>query len=94
MVSSSRAARRAHQPDQSPVGRLEAAALTHADIAGVGLAWLGAGTIRAFLFQVQPLDPVTLGGVSRLILVLALAVSLRAALRAARVDLSSLLKAE
>ena len=63
-------------------------------IAGLALAWLGGNTIRAFLFQVQPLDPVTLGGVSALILTLALAVSVRAALRSARVDLSTVLKAE
>jgi predicted permease len=63
-------------------------------IAGLALAWLGASTIRSFLFQVQPLDPVTLGGVSLLILTLALAVSIRAALRSARVDLSTVLKAE
>jgi ABC-type antimicrobial peptide transport system permease subunit len=63
-------------------------------IAGLGLAWLGANTIRSFLFQVQPLDPVTLGTVAALIMVLALAVSLRAALRSARVDLASVLKAE
>jgi putative ABC transport system permease protein len=59
---------------------------------GLGLAWLGASTIRAFLFQVTPLDPVTLAGVATLILTLALLVSLRPALRAARVDLGSVLK--
>ena len=61
-------------------------------IVGLGLAWLGAGTIRAFLFQIQPFDPVTLGGVAVLILALALMVSVRPALRAARVDLASVLK--
>jgi predicted permease len=63
-------------------------------IAGLGLAWLGASTIRSFLFQVQPLDPATLGVVAASILLLALLVSLRAALRAARVDLAAVLKAE
>ncbi|MEX2660615.1 MAG: FtsX-like permease family protein, partial [Vicinamibacterales bacterium] len=63
-------------------------------VAGLGLAWLAAGTIRAFLFQVQPLDPITLGGASALILVLTLAVSLRAALRVARVDLAQVLRHE
>jgi putative ABC transport system permease protein len=63
-------------------------------VAGLALAWAGASTIRSFLFQIQPLDPLTLGSVAALILVLALAVSLRAALRAARVDLSTVLKAE
>jgi predicted permease len=60
--------------------------------AGLGLAWIGAGTIRAFLFQIQPFDPLTLGGVAASILSLALLVSLRPALRAARVDLASVLK--
>ena len=59
---------------------------------GLGLAWLGAGTIRAFLFQVQPFDPVTIGGVAVTILALAMLVSLRPALRAARVDLSRVLR--
>ena len=63
-------------------------------LAGLGLAWLAAGTIRAFLFQVQPLDPITLGGASALILSLTLAVSLRAALRVARVDLAQVLRSE
>jgi putative ABC transport system permease protein len=62
--------------------------------AGLGLAWLSAGTIRAFLFQVQPLDPLTLGTVAGGILVLALAVSLRAAIRVARVDLAQVLRTE
>jgi hypothetical protein len=61
-------------------------------IVGLGLAWLGAETIRAFLFQVQPLDVVTLAGVAALILALALAVSLRPAINATRVDLAKLLK--
>ena len=63
-------------------------------LAGLGLAWLGAGTIQSFLFEVQPLDPATLAAVAFSILLLSLAASLRAALRAARVDLSTLLKAE
>ncbi len=61
-------------------------------VVGLGLAWMGAGTIRAFLFQVRPLDPVTLAAVAALILTLALLVSLRPALRAARVDLGSVLR--
>ena len=63
-------------------------------LAGLGLAWLGTSTIRSFLFQVEPFDPTTLGSVSALILVLALAVSLRAALRVARVDLAQVLRNE
>jgi putative ABC transport system permease protein len=63
-------------------------------IVGLGLAWLGAGTIRSFLFQVRPLDPATLAIVAVSMLLLALLVSLRAALRAAHVDLATVLKAE
>jgi putative ABC transport system permease protein len=63
-------------------------------LVGLLLAWMGASTIRAFLFRVQPLDPATLAGVAATILLLALAVSLRPALRAARVDLGTVLKEE
>jgi ABC-type antimicrobial peptide transport system permease subunit len=63
-------------------------------LVGLALAWMGANTIRAFLFKVQPLDPATLGGVAATILLLALAVSLRPAWRAARVDLGAVLKEE
>jgi predicted permease len=59
---------------------------------GFGLAWLGAGTIRAFLFQVDPFDPLVTGGVALTIIVLALAVSLRPALAAARIDLARVLR--
>lgn len=62
--------------------------------AGLILAWMGAGLIRAFLFRVEPLDPATLIAVSAAILTLALVVSLRPALRAARVDLGKVLKDE
>jgi ABC-type antimicrobial peptide transport system permease subunit len=61
-------------------------------IVGLGLAWLGANMIRSFLFQVQPLDIPTLSMVAAMILVLALAVSLRPAINATRVDLAKLLK--
>jgi predicted permease len=61
-------------------------------IVGLGLAWLGANTIRAFLFQVKPFDPLTLAAVAGTILTLALIVSVRPALRAARVDLGTVLK--
>ena len=63
-------------------------------IGGLGLTWLGANSLRAFLFQVQPLDPLTLGMVAALILALALAVSVRSALRMARVDLAAVLKSQ
>ena len=61
---------------------------------GLGLAWLGASTIRAFLFQVTPFDPATLIGVSATILALALVVSLRPALSATRTDFTRVLREE
>ena len=51
---------------------------------GLALSWMGTTTIRSFLFRVQPFDPATLGPVAALILLLAILVSLRAALRVAR----------
>ncbi len=59
---------------------------------GLFLAWLGASTIRSFLFKVQPLDGLTLALVAALIAGIALAVSLKPALRAARVDVSAMLR--
>ena len=61
-------------------------------VVGLGLAWMGANTIRSFLFQVQPLDPATLASVAGVILALAVIVSIRPALRAARVDVASMLR--
>jgi hypothetical protein len=43
---------------------------------------------------VQPLDPLTLAAVAALILVLTLAVTFRAAVRVARVDLGQLLRTD
>jgi putative ABC transport system permease protein len=59
---------------------------------GFALAWAGAGTIRAFLFQIRPMDPSTLIGVSAAILALAVLISVRPAMKAARVDLAQVLK--
>jgi len=59
---------------------------------GLLLAWLGANTIRSFLFKVQPLDALTLGAVAALIAAIALAVSLKPAVRAARVDVAAMLR--
>jgi predicted permease len=61
---------------------------------GLFLVWLGTSLIRTFLFGVQPLDPTTLIVVASAMLTLALAVSLRPALRAARVDLARILRDE
>lgn len=63
-------------------------------VAGFGLTWAGANTIRSFLSQVQPLEPATLCAVAGFILLLAVAVTLRPALRAARVDLAQVLRQE
>lgn len=62
--------------------------------AGLLLSYLGANVIRAFLFRVQPLDPATLAVVAALILLLTTAISMRPALRAARVDLAEVLRSE
>jgi predicted permease len=59
---------------------------------GFGLSWLGAGTIRGFLFQVEPFDPLVTGSVAGVIVGLALAVSLRSALSASRLDLARQLR--
>jgi ABC-type antimicrobial peptide transport system permease subunit len=61
-------------------------------VLGFGLSWLGAETIRSFLFQVEPFDPLVTGVVSAIILTMAFAVSLRPALAAARLDLASVLR--
>jgi putative ABC transport system permease protein len=63
-------------------------------VIGIGMTRLAATTIRSFLLRVEPMDPLTLGGAGILILLLGVAVSLKPALRAARVDLGMMLKAE
>ncbi len=62
--------------------------------AGLLLSYLGANVVRSFLFRVEPLDPVTLATVGTAILLLAVTVSLRPAVRAARVDLAAVLRSE
>jgi putative ABC transport system permease protein len=61
---------------------------------GLLIAWMGASTIRAFLLHIQPLDPSMLGAVAVLILLISVGVSMRPALRAARVDLAQVLRSE
>jgi putative ABC transport system permease protein len=63
-------------------------------VAGLALAWMGATAIRAFLFRMDPLDSPTLAAVSAAILGLALIVSLKPAIDAARVDLVHTLRDE
>jgi predicted permease len=62
--------------------------------AGLAIAWLGAGTIRAFLYQVEPLDWTALIMASAAVLVLTLAVSVRPVLRSSRADLAQVLRDE
>jgi putative ABC transport system permease protein len=59
---------------------------------GLGLSWIGANLIREFLFQITPFDPITLGSVLAGVLLLALAVTLKPAIRAGAVDLSKVLR--
>jgi ABC-type antimicrobial peptide transport system permease subunit len=59
---------------------------------GFALAWVGASTIRAFLFQVEPFDPLVTIGVATMLVALAIAVSVRPAVSASRVDLARVLR--
>jgi predicted permease len=63
-------------------------------VAGLALAFAGARMIRSLLYQVEPLDPLVLVMTAAGIFVLALLVSLRPALEAARVDLTRSLREE
>ncbi len=60
--------------------------------AGVGGSLAGARLVRAFVFQVEPLDPLRFAGVAGALLIIAVVVSLRPALRAARVDVARTLR--
>ncbi len=59
---------------------------------GLALVWLGASTVRAFLFQVQPFDLLTLASVGGAILAIALLVTARPAFVVSRVDLARVLR--
>jgi hypothetical protein len=60
--------------------------------AGLGASVAGARLVRTFAFQVQPLDPMRLAGIAGGLLVIAVVVSLRPALRAARIDVARTLR--
>jgi hypothetical protein len=62
--------------------------------AGLVLIWLGAGLIRSFLFHVEPFDLPTMSVIVALMFGLAMVVTLRPALSAARVDLARILREE
>jgi putative ABC transport system permease protein len=61
---------------------------------GVAISLAGSRIMSGFLFGVQPADPITLGLVCLIILLVALAASFGPALRAARVDPAIALRAE
>jgi putative ABC transport system permease protein len=61
-------------------------------VLGFALSWLGAGTIRAFLFEVEPFDPLVTLGAAATIVVVATLVSLRPALTVSRLDLARILR--
>jgi hypothetical protein len=61
-------------------------------VAGVGLSIAGARLVRAFAFQVEPLEPLRFAAVAGALLVIAVAASLRPALRAASVDVARALR--
>ena len=60
--------------------------------AGLALVWLGAGLIRAFLYHVAPVDLPTLGAVIAIFAAMALGVSARPAMQAARIDVARVLR--
>jgi predicted permease len=59
---------------------------------GLGLTWLAAGTVRALLYQVEPLDTASLLSAAVLMLITALAVTARPVLRTARLNIATLLR--
>ena len=61
-------------------------------ITGLIVVWLGAGTIRAFLFAIEPLDATTLAAVPMGLIAVAVAVGLGPAIRAGRADLAQVLR--
>jgi predicted permease len=83
---------------QSQLGALVLSQTTRLVAMGIGagllLTWLGADLIRTFLYRIEPFDLPTIGTVIVLMFGLAMAVTLRPALRAARVDLARVLREE
>jgi ABC-type antimicrobial peptide transport system permease subunit len=61
---------------------------------GLGLAWAGSRFTRALLYQVSPVDPVSLGSTVTILLVTAAAAAAVPASRAARVDPMTVLREE
>ena len=71
-------------------GRLTTAGL----LLGLGGAWAMSGLVRGLLYEVAPMDPVSLLGAPAVLLAVALLAALRPALRAARVDPMEALRAD
>jgi len=61
---------------------------------GLFAAWWATNFVSFLLFDVSPMDPVTLGAVCLLIAVMTVAVSIRPALQAARVNLTAFLNSD
>jgi ABC-type antimicrobial peptide transport system permease subunit len=61
-------------------------------LTGLGLAYLSAEMVRSFLFQIEPLDPLTLVAVAGCLLLLAILTGLRPALAASRLDVARTLR--
>ena len=63
-------------------------------LTGLVIVWLGSSTITAFLFQIEPMDLATITSLAATIYSVTLAVTLRPALRAARLDVARILRAQ
>ena len=63
-------------------------------LAGLGIAILASGWLEPLLFQQSATDPITYGGVSAILLAVAVAASAIPAIRASRADPSAALRAE
>lgn len=61
-------------------------------VVGLAAAYAVSNAVRSFLFQVQPLDGVAIATATGAVVVIALFVSLRPALRLARVDVAAVLR--
>jgi predicted lysophospholipase L1 biosynthesis ABC-type transport system permease subunit len=61
---------------------------------GCALAWIVAGSLAVFLYEVQPRDPALIAAVAATLVALAAAAAWRPARRAARLDPATVLRAE
>jgi ABC-type antimicrobial peptide transport system permease subunit len=63
-------------------------------LAGSAVVWAGMDVMRAFLFQIEPFDPLSVASAAALLLALVLTVSLQPARTAMRVDVARILAEE